>query len=124
MGEIIMLKISMRSKFLALVTYPLSCRPHFLQPREKIGSHSLKHYQLNGRVTAIDKPNKSLTVDGDEIPGFMAAMQMPYDVKDASLLDKLSVGDRITADVVVHDDDSWLEQIKVTQAAATPAPSK
>ena len=79
---------------------------------------NLKHYPLTGRVVAIDKANKSLTVDGDEIPGFMSAMQMPYDVKDASLLDKLAVGDKIAADVVVKDDASWLEKIRVTQPSA------
>jgi protein SCO1 len=77
----------------------------------------VKHYQLTGRVVAIDKPNKSLTVDGDDIPGFMSAMQMPYDVKDASLMDKLAPGDKIKADVVVKGEDSWLENIKVTQPA-------
>ena len=81
----------------------------------------VKHYQLTGRVVAIDKPNKSLTVDGDEIAGFMSAMQMPYDVKDPSLMDKLSPGDKISADVVVKGDESWLENIKVTQPAP-PAP--
>jgi protein SCO1/2 len=85
---------------------------------------SVKRYQLTGRVIAVDKPNKSLTVDGDEIPGFMSAMQMPYDVKDPSLMDKLSPGDKISADVVVKGDDSWLENIKVTQPAApSPKPS-
>jgi protein SCO1/2 len=84
----------------------------------------LKHYRLTGRVVAIDKANKSLSVDGDEIPGFMSAMQMPYDVKDASLLDKLAPGDKITADVVVKDDESWLENIKVTPTLApSPKPS-
>ena len=84
---------------------------------------NLKHYQLTGRVVAIDKPNKSLTVDGDEIPGFMSAMQMPYDVKDASLLDKLSPGDKVSADVVVRGEESWLENIRVTQPAAKPSSS-
>jgi protein SCO1/2 len=82
---------------------------------------SVKRYQLTGRVVAIDKPNKSLTVDGDEIRGFMSAMQMPYDVKDVSQFDQLAPGDKISADVVVKGDDSWLENIKVTQPA-TPAP--
>ena len=81
----------------------------------------LKRYHLTGSVVAIDKPNKSLTVDGDEIPGFMSAMEMPYDVKDASLLDKLAVGDKIAADIVVKDDQSWLENIKVVQPSAPPA---
>lgn len=81
---------------------------------------NLKHYQLTGRVVAIDKPNKSLTVDGDEIPGFMSAMQMPYDVKEASLLDRLTPGDKISADLVVNGEDSWLENIKVMAPAAKP----
>jgi protein SCO1/2 len=85
---------------------------------------NVKRYQLTGRVVAVDKPNKSLTIDGDEIPGFMSAMQMPYDVKDRSLMEKLSPGDKISADVVVKGDDSWLENIKVTQPAPpTPKPS-
>jgi protein SCO1/2 len=85
---------------------------------------NLKHYQLTGRVVAIDKPNKSITVDGDEIPGFMSAMQMPYDVKNASLLDKLVPGDKIAADVVVKEDESWLENIRVTQPSTpTTKPS-
>jgi protein SCO1 len=92
----------------------VSCSHSKSQPAQA----NLKHYQLTGRVVAIDKPNKSLTVDGDEIPGFMSAMQMPYDVKDTSLLDKLAPGDKITADVVVKEDDSWLENIRVTQPSA------
>lgn len=81
----------------------------------------LKHYHLTGSVVSIDKPNKSLTVDGDEIPGFMSAMEMPYDVKDTSLLDKLAPGDKIAADIVVNGDQSWLENIKVTQPSVPPA---
>ncbi len=91
------------------------------QTTQQQSDASVKRYQLTGRVVAIDKPNKSLTVDGDEIPGFMSAMQMPYNVKDPSLMDKLSPGDKISADVVVKGDESWLENIKVTQPAP-PAP--
>jgi protein SCO1/2 len=61
-------------------------------------------------------------IDGDDIPGFMAAMTMPYPVKDSSLLDKLKPGDQITADVVVHGDDSWLENVVVTGHSTPPKP--
>jgi protein SCO1/2 len=84
---------------------------------------SLKKYRLTGRVAAIDKVNKSLTVDGDEIPGFMSAMQMPYDVKDGQLLDRLAVGDKIGADIIVKGDESWLENVTVLQHAPTGKPS-
>ncbi|MGH9510583.1 MAG: copper-binding protein [Terriglobales bacterium] len=98
----------------ALLCLPVLGCNHSKQANEA----NLKHYRLTGSVVAIDKPNKSLTVDGDEVPGFMSAMQMPYDVKDVGLLDKLAPGDHIAADIVVKDDESWLENIKVTQPSA------
>jgi len=60
-------------------------------------------------------------INGEEIPGFMGAMVMPYVVKPASALEQLSPGDAITADVVVQGDDSWIENVTVTaHATATP----
>jgi len=82
-----------------------------------------KRYHLTGRVVSTDKRSHSVMVDGDDIPGFMAAMTMPYTVKDDSLLDKLSPGDQITADVVVSGDSSWLENIVVTGHSAPPKPT-
>jgi len=81
-----------------------------------------KRYHLTGRVVSTDKRGSSVMIDGDEIPGFMAAMTMPYTVKDLTLLDKLAPGDKITADVVVQGDDSWIENVVVT--GHTPAPPK
>ncbi len=83
-----------------------------------------KRYILTGRVVSIDKPTQSMNVDGDAIPGFMAAMTMPYQVKDASVLDKLSPGDQIKAEIVVANEGAYLENIAVTQKASSPKPTK
>jgi protein SCO1/2 len=69
----------------------------------------------------VDKRANMLNVDGEAIPGFMAAMTMPYNVKPATELDKLSPGDIIVADVVVQGDNSWLENIAVTGHSGAPA---
>jgi protein SCO1/2 len=79
---------------------------------------------LTGRVVSIDKPARSINVDGDEIPGFMAAMTMPYPVKDAAALDKLSPGDQIKAEIVVGNEGAYLENISLTQKAPSPNPPK
>lgn len=76
-------------------------------------SAKAKRYLLKGKVIAIDKQAHMLNVDGEEIPGFMSAMTMPYPVKPESALDKLSTGESITADIVVAGDSSWLENIVV-----------
>jgi len=83
---------------------------------------SQKRYHLKGKVVSVDKRTSMVNVDGEDIPGFMGAMTMPYTVKPASELDKLSPGDTITADVVVQDDNSWLENIAVTARGAAPPP--
>ncbi|HXQ26345.1 MAG TPA: SCO family protein [Candidatus Acidoferrales bacterium] len=74
-----------------------------------------KRYHLVGTVVSIDLQQNSLNVDGQEIPGFMAAMTMPYPVRDAKALASLGPGDEITADVVVTDSGAYLENIVVTK---------
>lgn len=94
------------------------------QADAKGDDNSAKRYILTGRVVSIDKPTQSMNVDGDAIPGFMAAMTMPYQVKDASVLDKLSPGDQIKSEIVVGNEGAYLENIALTQKAALPKPTK
>jgi protein SCO1/2 len=80
-----------------------------------------KRYVLKGKVVSIDKSQKQIVVDGQDIPGFMAAMAMPYPVVDPKLLDAAAPGDQITADVVVTPTSVHLENIVVVKKAeATP----
>ena len=83
-----------------------------------------KRYTLTGKIVSIDKSTQSMVVNASEIKGFMEAMAMPYIVKNAQELEALAVGDSITAVLVVQGNDYWLENIKVTQKAGAPPPSK
>jgi protein SCO1/2 len=85
---------------------------------------SVKRYILTGRVVSIDKPNQSINVEGDAIPGFMAAMTMPYQVKDASVLEKISPGDQIKAEIVVGKEGVSLENIVVSIRTPSQVPTK
>ncbi|HEY6902699.1 MAG TPA: SCO family protein [Candidatus Acidoferrales bacterium] len=80
-----------------------------------------KRYHLVGTVISIDTAHGSANIDGQEVPGFMAAMAMPYPVHDSKALAALSPGDQITADIVVTDTDSYLENIVVTKKGTGPA---
>jgi protein SCO1/2 len=78
-----------------------------------------ERHDLHGKVVSVDKTAKSVTVDHEEIPGFMGAMAMPYPVKDESLLDTLSPGDQVNAQVVVDGSGSmWLENVVVAPKPA------
>ena len=89
-----------------------------------------KHYTLRGRIVAkSDGGSALLSVQNEDIPGFMPAMTMPYPVKDPQGMAAVEPGDQITADVVVEDSDTyWLEHLAITDkggrgsvpAATTP----
>ena len=77
-----------------------------------------KRYHLEGTVVSLDRQQKRLIVDGKDIPGFMAAMTMPYAVADDQTLNRVKPGDQITADVVAADSDIHLDNVVVVKAGA------
>jgi hypothetical protein len=83
-----------------------------------------RRYALQGRVVSVEKAKLQVVVDGENVPGFMMPMTMPYSVKSPHLLDALSPEDQVTADIVVNENDVWLENIVVVKKAdETKAPS-
>ena len=74
-----------------------------------------KRYHLAGTVVAIDKDQNHLIVNHGDIPGFMSAMTMPYPVADPETLNRVAVGDQITADVVVANGEAKLENVVVVK---------
>ena len=88
---------------------------------------ALKRYPFTGRIVSRDEPTQSAVIDGDAIPGFMGAMAMPYKIKSLVDFKQLSVGDSISAEVVVESKDKgdvpdyWVENVKVTAHATAPA---
>ena len=82
-----------------------------------------KRFHLKGKIVSLDAANNSLTIDHEDIPGFMGAMTMPYFVRSASALAGLGPGDEITADVVVPDAGAtYVENIVVSKKAGPSAP--
>jgi Cu/Ag efflux protein CusF len=96
----------------APASQPPTAQPPTAQPQR---------FDLRGKVVAVDKAGKKVTVDHENIPGFMGAMTMAYPVKDGGLLEHISPGDQVTAKVVSSGGDYWLEDIA---AVAKPIPSK
>ncbi len=49
-------------------------------------------YEFKGRVVSIDAGGKTVTIDHEDIPGLMRAMQMPFAVEDPKLMEGLVPG--------------------------------
>ena len=81
-----------------------------------------KEFTFHGKVEAVNKSAKSLTVNGEKVEGWMDAMTMNYKVDDPSILDKLKPGDQIMA--TVYDGDYSLHKVQVTGKNAGDSKSK
>jgi protein SCO1/2 len=82
-----------------------------------------QRYHLTGTIVSIDKEQKHLIVNAGDIPGFMSAMTMPYPVADEATLDRVGVGDQITADIVVGNGEAKLENVVVVKKGPGTAPA-
>jgi protein SCO1/2 len=82
-----------------------------------------REYTLQGQILSIEPDRLQADVKHEEIKGFMAAMTMPYKVRDAKELAELEPGDLITSTLVVVSNDAYLKDVKKVGEAplATPA---
>ena len=82
-----------------------------------------KRYTLTGVVTAVDAAQSKITVQHEEIPGFMGAMTMAFPVRDdPKVIGFLRPGDRIEARLVVDGDNYFLSDVLTKGFVPTPTP--
>jgi protein SCO1/2 len=54
-----------------------------------------KEYNVRGKVTAINAVKPAVTLDHEDIPGLMKAMQMEFRLENPKLLDGIKVSDEV-----------------------------
>jgi Cu/Ag efflux protein CusF len=74
---------------------------------------AVQRYPMAGEVKAVDASAHSATIAAGKIGDWMEAMTMEYPVKPDGEIQKLHVGDRIEATVVVSGTDYYVTDIKV-----------
>ena len=79
-----------------------------------------RRFELSGTIASYDAPSRRAVVDHDEVAGFMPAMRMPFAIVGGA--PPLRPGDRISATLIVTDTKSWLDDVRITGAAAAPVP--
>ena len=83
-----------------------------------------RQYELRGQIVAVDAAGARLTIRHDDIPGFMPAMTMAFEVRDRRLLESRQPGELITATLIVENTRAHLTAITRTgMAPVTDAPS-
>jgi protein SCO1/2 len=75
-------------------------------------------FQVKGTVLELKLDEKTVRIKHEEIPGYMPAMTMPFEVKDVRELDKLEAGDSVSFRMIVTDNDAWIDQVKKLNTTA------
>jgi len=72
-----------------------------------------KHYPMQGEIMALDATTHSATIAAGKIGDWMDPMTMEYPVKPDAEFQKLHVGDRIDATVIVNGPAYYVTEVKV-----------
>lgn len=72
-----------------------------------------QQYPATGMVMSVDRAHNSFVASCQEIPGFMAAMMMPFEVRDSKELDGLAPGTIVDFTLVVNRSSSYAEHVQV-----------
>ena len=70
------------------------------------------NYIVRGVLNEVRPEEHQLVISHEAIPHFMAAMTMPFAVKDSATLSNAAIGDNISFQLHVTESDSWVDHIE------------
>ena len=73
-----------------------------------------KTFLVKGLVKSVSTDGLSATIQHEEIPNYMMAMTMPFEVKDRKELAGIKSGDAVSFRLLVTEDHGWIDQVKKT----------
>lgn len=86
-----------------------------------------RSYQARGIVRAFAPDRSTISVEHEDVPGFMPSMTMPFSVRNPKEIAELKIGDGISFRMSVTDNDLFLDQVKKIPATevnvTTPSPA-
>lgn len=91
-----------------------ACRENRVAPALPVGA---KAYEMKGRIVDFAPGQTAVTIDHEDVPGFMPAMVMPFNVKDRAVVAGRRPGDAVSFRFVVAQKDSWIDQMETIEAS-------
>jgi Cu/Ag efflux protein CusF len=85
-------------------------------------SAEAKSFAVIGVVRKIEPERNRIVIQHEEIPGYMAAMTMPFQVKDAKQLEGVQPGDTVQFQLRATDNEMWIEDLRKTTPAEGSVP--
>src|SRR5262245_5960753 len=81
-----------------------------------------REYPLQGQIMSVAPDHKQATINHEEIKGFMAAMTMPYNVRDPKQLEGIAAGDLVKAKLIIASNGAFLVDVQKVGQAPLPQP--
>ena len=80
------------------------------QPADSVA----KEYPIQGKVVSVSPEGDSVTIDHQDIPGLMKAMEMDFQVENPQVLEKIAEGDEVQGQLRVQAGDYVITKLKPT----------
>ncbi|MBX7171767.1 MAG: SCO family protein [Pyrinomonadaceae bacterium] len=106
----------MRYLFLILFSVLLfiGCQPAIKKP---VADANAKRYPLKGKVVSVDLEKQKVTIQHEKVENYMDAMTMPFPLYDKDILQTMTKGSEVKAELIVNSDgDYWLENVVISAA--------
>lgn len=71
----------------------------------------VKQYDIQGKVVAVDAEKLSVTLDHEDIPGLMQAMEMDFKVDNSQVLNGIAAGDQVHGRLEVRSGDHVITEL-------------
>jgi protein SCO1/2 len=71
-----------------------------------------KLYEIKGKVVDVDTKKPAVTLDHEDIPGLMKAMEMEFRVESDKLLEGLKPGDQVQGRVKKTESGNLITELK------------
>ncbi len=72
-------------------------------------------YEVRGVVREVRPEQREVIIRHEAIPGYMAAMTMPFEVRDPRELAGVEPGDTVQFRFTVTDTDGWIDRLRVLE---------
>jgi protein SCO1 len=80
-------------------------------------------FVVNGLVRELEPDGKTVVIQHEAVSNYMAAMTMPFEVRDPKELRGLKPGDAISFHLNVTGTEGWIDSIALRQKSPEPAPA-
>jgi protein SCO1/2 len=76
------------------------------------GCRQREIYHVKGLIEEVKVERQHVRIQHEEIPNYMAAMSMIFDVRDTNELTGLTPGDYVSFRLIVLKDDAWIDRVR------------